>query len=122
MLISTKKWEHQHHHTHASHKTDLNCRNEMTANDNEDVLSVGLGDQKEDSQLKHIYWYIGDEKYYPSYPPLNPASAAQSMYAMYANLLTAYDYLGVIHKLHKQDFLVSVTPFLSCEHQFITVM
>ena len=41
------------------------------------LVDASVGNNQ-DSQLEYIYWYIGDEKYYPSYPPQEPAQSKLS--------------------------------------------
>ena len=49
---------------------------------NQDVISsndTSKGNNQKNSHLEHIYWYIGNEKYYPSYPPQEPAQSKSSI-------------------------------------------
>ena len=71
----------------------------MMANDNANSSMMGLSDKK-NSQLEYIYWYIGDEKYFPSYPPVVLATAKEAAaQSTYANLLTIKT-IGTCHACH----------------------
>ena len=50
--------------------------------ENQDIISsndISKGNDQKNSHLEHIYWYIGNEKYYPSYPPQEPAQSKLSV-------------------------------------------
>ena len=48
---------------------------------NQDIITsndTSKGNDQKNSHLEYIYWYIGNEKYYPSYPPQEPAPSKLS--------------------------------------------
>ena len=49
---------------------------------NQDIITsndTSKGNDQKNSHLEYIYWYIGNEKYYPSYPPQEPAPSKLSV-------------------------------------------
>ena len=64
-----------------TNKTLENMNETPLSSGNQDIINLAdttVGNDQKDSQLEHIYWYIGGEKYYPSYPQ-EPAPSKSSV-------------------------------------------